>query len=62
MDAITLIQTLEHIPAPAEVLDAAHGHLRPGGTLMIEVPSLHAPNYLLRMFTGWRRFVAPPRA
>lgn len=61
LDTITMIQALEHIPAPTEVLAAAYEHLRPGGTLMIEVPSLHAPNFLLWMLTGWRRFVAPPR-
>jgi len=60
-DAIVFIQVLEHIPEPIAALQTAREHLRPGGVLMIEVPSLHAPNFLLWMVTGMRRFVAPPR-
>lgn len=60
-DSVAMIQTLEHVHEPAAFLEAAYAHLRPGGILMLEVPSLHAPNFLLWRLTRCRRLVAPPR-
>ena len=48
-DIVTFIQVLEHFPAPAEALDAAREHLRPGGLLVIEVPSIRSPHWI-----AWR--------
>jgi 2-polyprenyl-3-methyl-5-hydroxy-6-metoxy-1,4-benzoquinol methylase len=45
-DIISLIQVLEHIPAPKDALETAKYHLRPNGILVIEIPSIYAPNYL----------------
>lgn len=46
-DVITFIQVLEHIPDPLSVLKIAHYHLRRGGLLVIEVPSVRAPHFLI---------------
>lgn len=59
-DVITLIQVLEHIPTPAEVLDAAHYHLRPNGIIVIEIPSIRAPHFIAYEWTGIKSFVKPP--
>jgi len=37
-DVVSLVHVLEHIPAPQGVLRAAMVKLKPGGTLLIEVP------------------------
>ena len=56
-DIVTFIQVLEHIPAPAEVLDAAREHLRPGGLLVIEVPSIRSPHWIAWRATRWARLL-----
>lgn len=59
-DVITFIQVLEHIPTPLALLESAKYHLRPGGILVIEVPSIYAPNFLAYRWTGIKWFVKPP--
>lgn len=59
-DIITLIQVLEHIPEPAKALEIAKYHLKSDGLLVIEVPSIHAPHFLLYEWTGLKKFVKPP--
>lgn len=59
-DIITLIQVLEHISEPRKVLEIVKYHLRPKGILAIEVPSIHAPHFLLYRLTGLKYFVKPP--
>ena len=59
-DAISLIQVLEHIPNPTIALETAKYHLRPGGILLIEVPSIHNPRFLAYQWTGIKSFVKPP--
>jgi SAM-dependent methyltransferase len=39
-DVVTLINVLEHLPNPNEVLEAASGLLTPGGVLLVHVPNL----------------------
>jgi 2-polyprenyl-3-methyl-5-hydroxy-6-metoxy-1,4-benzoquinol methylase len=39
-DAITMRQSLEHVHAPLEVLQAAHRLLAPGGRLFVAVPNI----------------------
>lgn len=60
-DVITMIQVLEHIISPRDFLTAAYRQLRPGGIIAIEVPSVHAPHFLLYQTTGIQYFVRPPR-
>jgi len=57
---ITYIQTLEHIPNPLSALQTTKYHLQKGGILVIEVPSIWSPHFLLYRLTGIKRFVAPP--
>lgn len=38
-DAVLLISILEHLNSPASVLGAIHGLLKPGGILLINVPT-----------------------
>lgn len=59
-DAISFIQVVEHLEQPGALLAAAQRHLRPGGILAIEVPSLNAPHFLAYRVTGLKRFVQPP--
>jgi SAM-dependent methyltransferase len=59
-DIITLIQVLEHIPDPVYALETARYHLRENGILIIEVPSIYAPHFLLYEWTGIKKFVKPP--
>lgn len=56
-DVITMIQVLEHLPNPREILGAARQHLRPDGILAIEVPSIQAPHFLLYRVTGLKQVV-----
>lgn len=37
-DVITMFHVLEHLRSPLEVFEKLHFHLKPGGTLFIEVP------------------------
>lgn len=59
-DIITFIQVLEHIPNPVDALETAMYHLRPGGILVIEVPSIQSPHFLLYRWTKIKKFVKPP--
>ncbi len=59
-DVITFIQVLEHLVDPGAALDAAWYHLKPGGFIMVEVPSIWAPHFLMYRLTGLKKFVKPP--
>lgn len=59
-DIITLIQVLEHIPTPIDVLETAKRHLRPNGLLVIEIPSIDSPHFLAYRWTRIKKFVQPP--
>ncbi len=59
-DVITFIQVLEHLRNPLEALETAKFHLKPGGLIVIEVPSINAPHFLTWRFTGIKWFVRPP--
>jgi SAM-dependent methyltransferase len=59
-DVISLIQVLEHIPTPKDALENAKYHLRQNGILVIEIPSITAPNFLAYRLTKFKRFVKPP--
>lgn len=59
-DAITFIQVLEHVANPAEILRTAWYHLRPGGYVIVEVPSVHSPHFLAYRLTHLKQFVRPP--
>jgi SAM-dependent methyltransferase len=39
-DAISFFDVLEHIPDPAELIEAGRSHLKPGGWLFVNVPAL----------------------
>lgn len=56
-DVITMIQVFEHIYSPKKVLDVIYTHLKPGGLLVIDVPSYHNPRILLYRLTGWQSIV-----
>jgi 2-polyprenyl-3-methyl-5-hydroxy-6-metoxy-1,4-benzoquinol methylase len=45
-DAITFIQVLEHVEDPIATLRIAHRHLRPGGQIVVDVPSYNNPRVL----------------
>jgi 2-polyprenyl-3-methyl-5-hydroxy-6-metoxy-1,4-benzoquinol methylase len=60
-DIVSFIQVLEHVPNPAMVLEAARYHLRSGGLLVVEVPSIRSPHFLLYQLTGIKWFVRPPK-
>jgi len=61
-DAINMGEVLEHIPAPAELLNLAHSRLNPGGLICIIVPNDFNPFQLILEkhlgFNPW--WVAPP--
>ncbi|MBK8761689.1 MAG: class I SAM-dependent methyltransferase [Sulfuritalea sp.] len=61
-DAINMGEVLEHIPAPAELLNLAHSRLNPGGLICIIVPNDFNPFQLVLEkhlgFNPW--WVAPP--
>jgi SAM-dependent methyltransferase len=59
-DVISFIQVVEHLRDPFSILNIAKYHLRPGGLLVIEVPSIHSPHFLAYRFTGIKKFVQPP--
>src|SRR5207253_10151285 len=60
--AVTLIDVLEHVPEPVQVLAALHGVLAPDGWLCVKVP--HGANQLrkeqlrARLRRGYRASVA----
>lgn len=58
-DIITFIQVLEHVTTPIDILETAKYHLRPNGILVIEVPSIRSPHFLLYEWTGIKKFAAP---
>ena len=60
-DVITFVQVLEHIPDPVKPLAIARHHLKSGGLLVVEVPSVNAPHFLLYRCTGVQQFIRPPR-
>jgi SAM-dependent methyltransferase len=41
-DAVVLFDVLEHLPDPRAIVRASLRHLRPGGTLLVNVPALPA--------------------
>src|SRR5882762_1874079 len=48
MDVVLITQVLEHIPEPVAVIGEIRRVLKPGGTLLLTVPSIfpqHAPNF-----------------
>ena len=45
LDSIFMFHVLEHLPEPIEMLPALRDKLRPGGSLIVEVP--HARDFLL---------------
>ncbi len=59
-DVISFIQVVEHLVNPAELLEVAKYHLKPGGLIVIEVPSILSPHFLAWRFTGIKYFVKPP--
>ncbi|MCL5102484.1 MAG: class I SAM-dependent methyltransferase [Armatimonadetes bacterium] len=59
-DVVTLLQVIEHIPVPKTALDTAYYHLRPGGLLVVECPSIRSPHFLAYRATGLKWFVKPP--
>ncbi len=57
-DAVTIFQTLSHVPDPAALLQAAAQQLRSGGTLIVE--TWDRESMVARAFgTGWQQ-AAPP--
>jgi len=60
MDIITMIQVLEHIPDPVYILKNVYNTLKDNGLIVIEIPSITAPHFLLYRLTGIKRFVNNP--
>lgn len=56
-DAITFIQVVEHLEDPIGTLSIAHQHLKPGGLLVIDVPSFNNPRILAYRLTGIKSLV-----
>jgi 2-polyprenyl-3-methyl-5-hydroxy-6-metoxy-1,4-benzoquinol methylase len=56
LDVATLFHVLEHIPNPVEVLQQIRARLKPGGTLVVEVP--HARDALITLYDceAFKRF------
>jgi SAM-dependent methyltransferase len=68
-DLITCWYVLEHVPAPAELLDLFASWAAPGGLVVLAVPHLHSPKSLVTKLTPhrfhvWfrRRVLGYPRA
>jgi SAM-dependent methyltransferase len=52
-DLIVMAEVIEHLPAPAAYLRAAHRLLVPGGALFLTTPNYHGASYRL-WGDGWR--------
>lgn len=59
-DVISFIQVVEHLADPLAVMEVVKQHLAPGGLVVIEVPSIHAPHFLAYQLSGLKQFVKPP--
>lgn len=59
-DVITLIQVVEHLVAPLDILRIAKYYLRPTGIIVVEVPSIHAPHFLVYQLTRIKWLVRLP--
>jgi 2-polyprenyl-3-methyl-5-hydroxy-6-metoxy-1,4-benzoquinol methylase len=46
-DVVTLFQVLEHLPNPKAALGTVYSLLKPGGMIIVQVPSYHNPRILL---------------
>lgn len=51
-DVITALQVFEHLRDPRQFLAAVYEHLRPGGVVVIDVPSYNNPRFLFYRLTG----------
>ncbi|OGI00747.1 MAG: hypothetical protein A2104_03370 [Candidatus Melainabacteria bacterium GWF2_32_7] len=60
-DIITLLQVLEHIHTPVDILKIIKYHLRPNGILVVEIPSINSPHFLAYRLTKIKKFVKPPK-
>lgn len=56
-DVVTFIHSLEHFANPYDVLVAARRVLRPGGWLVVDLPSIRSPHWLAWRATGRARFI-----
>lgn len=56
-DAVLLISVLEHLREPGAALAAAHGLLRPGGVLLVNVPTWRGKFFL--EFSAFRLGLSP---
>lgn len=56
-DVVTLFQVLEHLSDPVGGLIALRTYLRPGGLLVVDVPSYNNPRFLAYRATGLRALV-----
>lgn len=56
-DAVLLISVLEHLRDPGAALGAAHGLLRPGGVLLVNVPTWRGKFFL--EFSAFRLGLSP---
>lgn len=57
-DVVTFIQVMEHLPNPVGALRTAYALLRPGGMVVIDVPSYNNPRFMLYRATHIKRLVA----
>ncbi len=58
MDVITLLDVIEHLPAPRETIALCQQHLRPGGIMVITTGDFASPVARL-MGSGWRLMTPP---
>lgn len=56
-NCITFIQVVEHLENPLAVLSTAQLHLKPGGLLIIDVPSFHNPRIYTYRLLRWKKIV-----